>query len=99
MYSRKERMKVISLYLKYDKSVADVIHELGYPDRKTLKSWYNDYLKEQETGILWERNSKLLKYSDEKKKTAIEHFLDHGCNISRTVRMLGYPSIPTLRNW
>jgi len=92
-------MKVILLYLKYDKSAANVIHELGYPDRKTLKSWYNDYIKEQETGVFWERDSQLLKYSDEKKKAAIEHFLDHGCNISRTVRMLGYPSRPTLRNW
>ena len=33
-------MKAIELYIKYGKSVADVIHELGYPDRKTLPKWH-----------------------------------------------------------
>jgi len=99
MYSREERLRVIDLYLKYDKCVADVICELGYPDRKTLISWYNDYLKEQETGVLWEKSCQSSKYSHEQKKAAVEHFLKHGCNLSRTAKMLGYPSRPTLRNW
>jgi len=32
MYSREKRMKAIELYIKYGKSTADVIRELGYPD-------------------------------------------------------------------
>lgn len=52
MYSRSKRMKTIKLYIKYDHSVADVIHELGYPDRKTLAGWYGIYLIELESGGL-----------------------------------------------
>ena len=52
MYSREERIKAIELYIKYDKSAAAAIHELGYPDRHTLRYWYTSYLKEQETGII-----------------------------------------------
>ena len=66
MYSREERMKAIELYIKYDKSIAAVIHELGYPSRGLLPRWYKAYLKEQETGVLWERYSRCSKYSVEK---------------------------------
>ena len=52
MYSREKRKKAIELYLKYDKSVATVIRELGYQTRKMLPRWYKEYLKEQETGIV-----------------------------------------------
>ena len=43
MYSREERMRAVELYIKYDKSAADAICELGYPDRHTLRSWYKFY--------------------------------------------------------
>jgi hypothetical protein len=39
MYSKEEREKAIKLYIKYNKCAADVIHELGYPDRNTLVKW------------------------------------------------------------
>lgn len=52
MYSREKRMKAIELYIKYGKSAADVIRELGYPDRKTLPKWYRIYLEEQKTEIV-----------------------------------------------
>jgi transposase-like protein len=32
-------MRAIELYIQYEKSAADVIRELGYPDRKTLRVW------------------------------------------------------------
>jgi transposase InsO family protein/transposase-like protein len=99
MYSREERMKAIELYLKYDKSAADVVHELGYPCHKSLPRWYRAYLKEQETGVLWERPSRCPKYSLSQKTAAVEHFLEHGRSFSRTVRALGYPSREALRSW
>ena len=99
MYSREERMKAIELYIKYDKSIAAVIHELGYPSRGLLPRWYKAYLKEQETGILWDRYSRCSKYSLEQKIAAVEHYLEHGRNLSRTVRLLGYPSKEALRLW
>jgi putative transposase len=99
MYSREERIKAIELYIKYDRCAADVARELGYPDRKSLVSWYEAYLEEQETGVLWEGCTRYAKYSLEEKTTAVEHYLEHGRNISRTVRALGYPSRDTLRAW
>ena len=73
-----------------------MVHELGYPDRKTLTKWYKAY---KETGVLWERYSRCPKYSLEQRTTAVEHYLEHGRNLSRTVRALGYPSRETLRSW
>lgn len=99
MYSREERMKAIELYIKYDKSIAAVIHELGYPSRGLLPRWYKAYLKEQETGVLWERYSRCPKFSPTQKIAAVQHYLEHGRNLSRTVRSLGYPSKEALRLW
>jgi putative transposase len=60
MYSKEEREKAIMLYIKYDKSAAAVIRELGYPDRTTLISWYKKYI---ETGLNVEPFSRQPKYS------------------------------------
>jgi transposase InsO family protein/transposase-like protein len=97
MYSREKYRKAIELYLKYDKSVASVIHELGYPSSKTLPRWYKRYLKEQETGIV--RHTRRSKYSMEQKKAAVEYYFEHGRCVSRTLRALGYPSRQQLRLW
>ncbi|MDD4550188.1 MAG: hypothetical protein PHT79_10575 [Syntrophomonadaceae bacterium] len=50
MYSREDRMKAIELYIKYDKSIAPVIQELGYPSRRLLPRWYKAYLKNKRLG-------------------------------------------------
>jgi transposase-like protein len=52
MYSLEERKRAIDLYIKFNKSSAATIHRLGYPNRKTLKAWYSDYLEEKRTGII-----------------------------------------------
>jgi len=96
MYSKEEREKAIKLYIKYGKCAADVIRELGYPDRKTLVKWYKDYVV---NGVLFQQYSRYPKYSLEQKKAAVDHYLEHGCNLSRTIRALGYPSRETLRSW
>ncbi|MHC1762602.1 MAG: hypothetical protein AB9917_24380 [Negativicutes bacterium] len=99
MYSREKRMKAIELYIKYDKSAVDVIHELGYPARKMLSKWHEAYLEEQKSGVLRDRYSRCPKYSLEQMTAAVAHYLEHGRNLSRTVRALGYPSRKTLRDW
>ena len=33
------------------------------------------------------------------KKAAVEHFLEHGRSIARTIKALGYPHRETLREW
>lgn len=45
MYSYDDRIRAIRLYIQYDKSAAVVIQELGYPERKTLRYWYKEYLR------------------------------------------------------
>lgn len=61
MYSREERMKAIRLYIKYNESASDAIRELGYPDRKTLRVWYKNYLNEQKTGVSHDKYIKIPK--------------------------------------
>ncbi|HOI82649.1 MAG TPA: IS3 family transposase [Synergistales bacterium] len=100
MYSREKRMRAIELYIKYEKSPADVIRELGYPDRKMLRVWYRMYLVEQETGVPYEkRYTKVPRFSQAEQEAAVRHYLEHGRNFSRTVRALGYPNRETLRAW
>ena len=99
MYSREKRMKAIELYIKYDKSAAAVIHELGYPSCHLLPRWYKAHLHEQETGVIQDRYSRSPKYSPEQKAVAVKHYLEHGRCKSSTIRALGYPGRDKLRDW
>ena len=98
MYSKEERKRAIDLLLKYDLCFSDTIAELGYPDYSSLRQWYADYLKEQETGI--ERpDNPYVKYTQEQKEAAVDYYNNHGRNISRTIRAMGYPSRVLLASW
>lgn len=88
MYSRKERLTAMEVFIKYDRSAAAVIRELGYPSRKLLPQWHEYYLEEQKSGVLWERYRRDHKYSSQQQEAAIQHFLDHGRSIARKVRDL-----------
>src|SRR5690606_35766694 len=39
VYSREERMKAVKLYFQYERQVAAVLRELGYPSRDALRRW------------------------------------------------------------
>ena len=39
------------------------------------------------------------KYSDEQKKVAVQHYLDHDCCFAGTLKALGYPCRETLSAW
>ena len=100
MFSREERIKAVELYIKFNKSQTAVCRKLGYPKQpRTVKIWYGDYQKELKTGVLWTRRKKETKYSKEQKEVAVKYFLEHGRNITKTVRELGYPSRELLRGW
>ena len=51
-YSREQRDRAVDLYIKYERYAADAIHELGYPSKVALLSWYADRLEEERTGCL-----------------------------------------------
>ena len=96
MYSYEDREKAVELYIKYDLSAADTVRKLGYPDRKMLVRWYKEFM---ETGQLHERSNKKSKFTEHQTKIAVSYYLEHGRNITRTVRAVGYPSRETLRGW
>lgn len=87
-YSFEQRKRAVELYIRYDKSVAAVRSELGYPSRQALYNWYRDYL---EHGFRPDYRPH-AKYSEEQKKAAVNHYLSHGRRISATRRALGYPA-------
>ena len=90
-YSREQRDRAVDLYIKYEHSAADTIRELGYPSRGALWMWYKDRLEEERTGIPSGRGERYRRYTDEQKRVAVEHYLEYGRRLSRTMRMLGYP--------
>lgn len=96
MFSYEERIKAVKLLLQYDKSYATVIRELGYPSRRALTNWYEEYIK---NGDLHKDYIKESKYSDEDRRKAVDYYLEHGRCVSRTVKALGYPSRPELDKW
>ena len=96
MFSYEERIKAINLLLQYDMSYAAVIRELGYPSRGALMNWYKEYI---ENGKLKKDFIKKTKFSDEERKKAVNYYIEHGKCVSRTVRILGYPSRPMLDKW
>ncbi len=71
MYSKKDRIKAIELWLDYEKSTATVIRELGYPSKRMMAVWYQDYLQEQETGIFHERRRSTPKYTEQQQQAAV----------------------------
>ena len=96
MYSYEDRIKAVRLYIKYDQSAADTVRELGYPSGKMLVRWYKEY---HETGGLHEGYIKRPAYTSVQIKAAVNYYLEHGRNITRTIRAVGYPTRETLAEW
>lgn len=96
MFTPEEKMNAIKLLPKYEDSYTDVILALGYPSRSSLINWHKEFLK---TGHFNSNRKRKQTFSLEDKERVITHYLESGRNLSRTVRMLGYPSRETLRKW
>ena len=90
-YSRQQRERAVDLYIKYEHSAADVIHELGYPSRTILYVWYRERLEEERAGVPSGRGQRHRRYSDGQKQAAVDHCLEYGRRPGRTMRMPGYP--------
>ncbi len=88
MFSTEQRRIAIETFIKYGHSYADTIAELGYPNRATLRLWWGEY---ESTGEIPEgRGTRRSKYTDEQMRAAVDHYLEHGRSLSRTMRALGY---------
>ena len=97
MYSLEDRIKAVKLYIKYGKSAAAVIRELGYPNRHSLASWYKEYVNTN--GNLPANHERKGKFTKEQIDYALNFYLTHGRREKWTVKMLGYPGITTFRCW
>ena len=79
-------MRANELYLRYHRSTAAVINELGYPNCQTLRLWYMEL--EENGGLSRGRHQR---YDNLRKKAADDRFFDRGQCFARAVRHLGYP--------
>lgn len=84
MFTEAEWLRAIELYFKYDRKLAPVVRELGYPSRRWIRMW------EASDGAT-ETIRRKPRYSDVQKQAAVEHYLNHGCCLAFTSRTLGYP--------
>lgn len=96
MYSYEDRMKAVNLLIKNDLQYAITIRMLGYPDRKMLHNWYQEF---KTNGELKRSSSRTPKYSQEQIDTALKYYYEHGQSASNTVRKLGYPSLYQFSLW
>lgn len=90
-YSRQQWDRAVGLYIRYECCAADAIHELGYPSKEALRMWYRERLEEERAGVPSRRGERQRRYSEEQKRAAVDHYLECGRRLSRTMRMLGYP--------
>ena len=97
MYSYEDRIRAVKLYIQYNLSAVAVIRELGYPkDRHSLPKWYKEY---KSTGNLKKTRPRTLKYSNDQRNAAVSYYLEHGKNMNKTIKALGYPGRSTLSMW
>ena len=94
MYSYEKRKKAVELYVQRKLDGGAACKELGYPSGSTLKRWLREYEKR---GSLPEGYRP--RYSQEEQSAAVAYYTEHGRNLSRTCKALGYPSIRILREW
>jgi putative transposase len=97
MYSYEDRVRAVKLYIKLGKRTAATIRQLGYPTKNALKSWHREFERSRDLPMDYVRLKP--KYSDEQKKLAVDHYLDHGRCMAVTMKALGYPGRDTLATW
>lgn len=97
MYSYEDRIRAVKLYIKLGKRIVATIRQLGYPTKNALKSWHREYEQGRDFPVGYVRSRS--KYSDEQKKVAVEHYLNHDCCIAGTRKALGYPCRDKLAAW
>jgi putative transposase len=97
MYSYEDRIRAVRLYIKLGKRTGATIRQLGYPTKNALKSWHREYEQSRDLPVGYARSKP--KYSDEQKKVAAQHYLDHDRCLAGTIKGLGYPCRETLSAW
>ena len=97
MFSEEQRRMAIETFIRFDHSYADTIAELGYPNRGTLRLWWNEY--REHGGLIPRKRVREPRYSEADKRAAVDYYLEHGKCLARTRRAMGYPSRQMLAEW
>ena len=97
MYSYADRMRAVQLYIKVGKRLGATIRQLGYPTKNSLKDWYREYERHNNLAAGYVRTKPW--YSEERKRIAVEHYLNYGRCLVATRKALGYPCRATLSAW
>lgn len=95
MFTYEEKIKAVELYLKSE-SWTFTIRTLGYPSIGALRQWVKEYLS---FGDIKKIHKRKPKYCEEQIQYAVDYYINHGRNISKTVRDLGYPNRDYLKQW
>ena len=89
MHGQERRRLATGTLVKFDHSYAGTIAELGYPTRSALRAWRDEH---EGTGeVPASRFATNPKHAAEMRRRAVEHYLEHGKSLARTMRALGYP--------
>ena len=97
MFSYDERIRAVELYFKLGKRSAATRRQLGCPAKQSLASWCREFDFSADLRVGYSRSE--AKYSEEQKRVAIEHYINHGPCFSTTLRALGYPCRAVLTAW
>lgn len=97
MYTLADRMKAVNLYLKYDRNAAAVRRELGYPSKRSLRQWVDEFAVDGSLHAGY--RSRPPKYSPAQKQAAVNYYLEHGRSLVGVIRALSYPNRYTLAQW
>ena len=97
--TREQRLRAVRLYERYDRSAASVTDELGYPSRGMLAQWHRAWVEAVRDDGRSLDDGRGERYTPERKRAAVGHYLQHGRCLRRTLRALGYPSHEVLARW
>ncbi len=97
MYSYEDRIRAVKLYIKLGKRTGATLRQLGYPTKNALKSWHREFEQGRDLPLGYALSRS--KYSNEQKKVAVEHYLNHDRFLAGTRKALGYSCRDTLAAW
>lgn len=98
MYSYKDRIRAVKLYIKLGKRTGVTIRQLGYPTKNALKTWYREFEQSRDLQVGYARS--LSKYSDEQRQVGEVvlgvHSFHSLCAHSQVAALLGKKALGEL---
>lgn len=90
MYSYEDHIRAVKLYIKLGKRTGSTIRQLGYPTRKSLKSWHAEYERCFDLPRGYENVKSKYSLAQRELRTA-----DRGFDLSSKYALLELTGLPT----